>query len=99
MSYNYNRRKPWSIKPFERIVNLKLLWNISNKIIRYFGGWVAPKIYFLGYSGCIVVKKGQTSIRIAGISGIFSIPSFNNSKFYWYNNNNINNNNYYKKYN
>ena len=24
----------------------------------YFGGWLAPNIYFLGYSGCIVIEKG-----------------------------------------
>eukprot|EP00889_Picochlorum_renovo_P004628 jgi/Picre1/31658/NNA_007009.t1 len=33
----------------------------------YYGGWVAPNIYFMGYSG--VIHFG--GIRIAGISGIF----------------------------
>lgn len=30
-----------------------------------FGGWVAPKIYYLGYAGCVNVN----GLRIAGISG------------------------------
>ena len=34
----------------------------------YYGGWVAPNIYYLGRSGVINVK----GIRIGGISGIFN---------------------------
>ena len=34
----------------------------------YYGGWVAPNIYYLGRSGIINVK----GIRIAGVSGIFN---------------------------
>ena len=34
----------------------------------YYGGWVAPNIYYLGRSGVINVK----GIRIAGVSGIFN---------------------------
>ena len=34
----------------------------------YYGGWVAPNIYYLGRSGLINVK----GIRIGGISGIFN---------------------------
>lgn len=33
----------------------------------YHGGWLAPNIYFLGFSGCIQVN----GIRIAGSSGIY----------------------------
>ena len=39
----------------------------------YYGGWVAPKIFFLGYSG--VVNIG--GIRIAGISGIYKPNDYN----------------------
>ncbi|GJJ14916.1 hypothetical protein Clacol_009186 [Clathrus columnatus] len=33
----------------------------------YHGGWLAPNIYFLGFSGCIQVN----GVRIAGSSGIY----------------------------
>ena len=33
----------------------------------YHGGWVAPNIFFLGYSGAITVG----GVRIAGLSGIY----------------------------
>ena len=36
----------------------------------YYGGWVCPNIYFLGYSGVINVRKGDEILRIGGISGI-----------------------------
>jgi lariat debranching enzyme len=36
----------------------------------YYGGWVAPNIYYLGASGVLNFKKGTQSLRIAGISGI-----------------------------
>lgn len=37
-------------------------------IFRYYGGWAAPNIYFLGFAG--VVKFGN--IRIGGLSGIYN---------------------------
>ncbi|KAL2894843.1 Lariat debranching enzyme [Bienertia sinuspersici] len=38
----------------------------------YYGGWVAPNIYFLGFAG--VIKFG--SIRIGGLSGIFNFRHY-----------------------
>jgi len=35
---------------------------------RYYGGWAAPNIYFLGFAG--VIKFGN--IRIGGLSGIYN---------------------------
>eukprot|EP01032_Pedospumella_encystans_P011405 gene11405-13258_t len=34
----------------------------------YYGGWVAPKIYFLGFAGVVNFR----GLRIAGLSGIFN---------------------------
>lgn len=42
----------------------------------YFGGWVAPKIYYLGASGIINIKKGDYTVRLGGISGIFDAKDF-----------------------
>ena len=36
----------------------------------YYGGWVAPNIYYLGASGVINISKNGHTLRIAGISGI-----------------------------
>ena len=41
-----------------------------------YGGWVAPKIYYLGYCGIINITKGDISMRLAGISGIFKFYDF-----------------------
>jgi len=43
----------------------------------YYGGWVAPKIYYLGYSG--VVNFG--GLRIAGLSGIFNEVNLQSHSF------------------
>lgn len=42
----------------------------------YFGGWVAPNIYYLGCSGVVRVKKGDFVVRIAGLSGIYNQKNF-----------------------
>lgn len=39
---------------------------------RYYGGWAAPNIYFLGFAG--VVKFGN--IRIGGLSGIYNSRNY-----------------------
>lgn len=40
---------------------------------RYFGGWVAPNMYYLGNSGCVRYR----GLRIAGISGVYYPDNFN----------------------
>jgi lariat debranching enzyme len=42
----------------------------------YFGGWLAPKIYYLGQAGSIYLTKGTQKIRITGISGIYNDHDF-----------------------
>lgn len=41
-------------------------------VSRYYGGWAAPNIYFLGFAG--VIKFG--SIRIGGLSGIYNFRHY-----------------------
>lgn len=36
----------------------------------YWGGWVAPNIYYLGASSVIQARKGDQILRIASVSGI-----------------------------
>ncbi len=42
----------------------------------YFGGWVAPKIYYLGQAGSIYIKKGDQKVKISGLSGIYNDYDF-----------------------
>ncbi|CAD8043441.1 unnamed protein product [Paramecium primaurelia] len=46
----------------------------------HFGGWVCPNIYYLGNSNVIEVKKGNTTFKLGGNSGIFNNHDFNNPK-------------------
>lgn len=39
----------------------------------YYGGWVAPNIYYLGASGSVIYKN---TLRISGISGIYNQPHY-----------------------
>ena len=41
----------------------------------YYGGWVAPNIYFMGYSGVVNFR----GLRIAGMSGIYSGRNYRRS--------------------
>ncbi|KAK9502897.1 hypothetical protein O3M35_011584 [Rhynocoris fuscipes] len=42
-----------------------------------YGGWVAPNIYYLGYSGIINIA----GIRIGGLSGIFKDRDYNRGRY------------------
>jgi lariat debranching enzyme len=42
----------------------------------YFGGWVAPKIYYLGQAGSIYIRKGDLKVRVTGLSGIYNDHDF-----------------------
>jgi hypothetical protein len=42
-------------------------WYLSS-LRSYHGGWLAPKIYYLGGAGCVKVN----GVRIAGASGIYN---------------------------
>lgn len=52
---------------FIRSIFLQVV-NIFMDFFRYYGGWAAPNIYFLGFAG--VVKFGK--LRIGGLSGIYN---------------------------
>ena len=49
-----------------RLVIISSICETPHYSSRYYGGWVAPHIYFLGYSG-VLEWRGLT---IAGVSGI-----------------------------
>lgn len=79
-----HRRKSWSFQLLVGTVSnlnyVVLIWKISNNkydylgidimnmFCRYYGGWTAPNIYFLGFAG--VIKFGN--LRIGGLSGIYN---------------------------
>lgn len=46
-------------------------------LYRYYGGWAATNIYFLGYAG--VVKFGN--LRIGGLSGIYNKQHYRSGLF------------------
>lgn len=69
------------IKHFIKIPLLELCWSYTGFRLltvwgwifcRYYGGWAAPNIYFLGFSG--VVKFGN--LRIGGLSGIYNARNY-----------------------
>ncbi|KRX00252.1 hypothetical protein PPERSA_10751 [Pseudocohnilembus persalinus] len=43
----------------------------------YFGGWVAPNMYYLGNTGSIMLKKNNMCYRMTGFSGIYNFHDFN----------------------
>ena len=47
------------------------------KLFRYYGGWVAPKIFYLGAAG--VIKIG--GLRIGGVSGIYKKYNYHKGHF------------------
>lgn len=59
---------------------VRFIFSSSAFCFRYFGGWVAPNIFYLGASNVIVLKKGSTQIRLGGISGIGYPLDFVNSQ-------------------
>ncbi|CAH7668202.1 lariat debranching enzyme, C-terminal domain-domain-containing protein, partial [Phakopsora pachyrhizi] len=48
----------------------------------FYGGWVAPNIYFLGFAGSVILRKTLNdgkieSLRISGASGIYKRNDYN----------------------
>lgn len=44
----------------------------------YYGGWIAPNIYFLGYAGVVTINN---SIKIGGLSGIYNAGHYHNTHY------------------
>ena len=42
----------------------------------YYGGWIAPNIYYLGNTGCVRVD----GLRVMGMSGIFKSGDYHKGK-------------------
>ena len=58
------------------VVSLSLLVFLGLLPGRFHGGWLAPKIFFVGNAGCFQVN----GIRIAGMSGIFNRHHYRQGK-------------------
>lgn len=77
------RRLYWQFSSVETMKHLTIWENckffllIYAIIYRYFGGWVAENIYYLGNSNVLWVRKGNHQIRIGGISGIYKDYHYN----------------------
>ena len=42
----------------------------------FYGGWVAPNIYYLGRAGSVILNVKGSRIRISGLSGIYNQQSY-----------------------
>lgn len=62
---------------------LRELWVVPSSndemftIHRYYGGWLAPNVFYLGQSGVVRVGTSDGWIRVGGLSGIFKRHDYN----------------------